>query len=451
MKSLKKKLQNMAKLGLAIFGPVVMFKASEPLVDRAVDAGRDYISMKQDIPDIRGQIDENMPQKDRERFEQLLDVMAKTPRGRELIRTLGTAGTQLSVVEAFEGSKAAGQATGIKKIEIVRDCLHTAGAVWTMAHEMTHVQNKLNFNVAPQTLDDAHILNTIDESLAERNGFIVSKEVMQADPSFMTPEEYVGVLENQGLWVLEHPEQLSKRTGAQFVFDKRMKNSSQNTDWVRSYESQSKETRRNALMNTILSDTPALSVNPNWDQVVQKMTAGEVKSISELPIPTWRLVGDMIVDANAWGDGNIDLSCAERHRQELLDGNDFKLEVFSRIKDLAYWLHADENTQILDVFKDLMPESYAQSFVKGGWIPSLENHEEGKVFLAEQTNQGYLQKALKVLQNPMIVGIKEKDEGRRAGIEETELILSAYNRLFFEKGNKNLALNQGRLSSNLQL
>ena len=443
----------MAKLGLAIFGPVVMFKASEPLVDRAVDAGRDYISMKQDIPDIRGQIDENIPQKDRERFEQLLDVMAKTPHGRELIRTLGAAGTQLSVVDAFEKDSILGEATGTGRIDIKRESLYSSRCIWTLAHEATHVQNKANFWPLPQTLDDAHTLNIIDEALAERNAFVVLREVMRMDPNFMTQDEYRSILEDKGYSFLKDQKSFAKRMEGKKIFEDRMKNTGGRT-WVRGYESQSKELNNHASIKQVFSDDPVLVTNPNWDKVVQHMSKGEVRSVPCLPIPTWNLIGDMILDANLKGAcavNSVDLSCAEQHKKELLAGDIFKVEVFQRIKDLLYYLDADHNEQIATIFKDLVPDCYFQGFIKQGWMPSLDGTVEGQSFLARQTNQGYLNKAIKALKSPAISEIKETDEIQKANIEETEFILNSYKHVFFEKDSKHLALNQGRASSNIQL
>ena len=178
----------LAKVGLATVGFWSFVKPDNALVDGATGAARDYISMKKDIPDVKGQINENMPQKDRERLEQLLDIMAKTPHGRELIRSLGKEGTQLDVVDSFDRDSTLGQTMGKARIDIKRENLYSSHAIWTLAHEATHVQNKANFSFLPQTLDDAHTLNIIDEALAERNAFIVLREVMRVDPDFITQD-----------------------------------------------------------------------------------------------------------------------------------------------------------------------------------------------------------------------------------------------------------------------
>ncbi len=440
-----KRLKMLAQIALTSMGLLGGWKLAKPMMDCVNDAVRDRASMQAYVPDVRSRLDEEMTEEDRVRFEQVLDLMEKTPHGRRLLRSLGREGTQLSVVDSFKNESTSGMTEGTKKIQIKKECLYSPRVIWTLAHEAAHVQNRCNFLALPQTLDDAHTLNIINESLAEYNAFIVLQEVMKLDPNFMTPEEYNSLLEDKGYDFLEHQKWLTKKIGGKAVFDDRMKNTSKNTAWSKGYESQSRGVKHEAYVNTLCSDLKILKQDPDWDEVVRQMSGGEIKSIPWLPVPSWDLVSDMIVQASRNGTTmveDIDLSCAKQHKEELLQGDAFKTEIFGQIRDLMeFRLHSEDRDQLSDIFKDMIPESFLQKFKEKGWIPSRSKAGEFEEFLNQQTNSGYLDKALKAVQNPALSNLISQDEFAQMNLEETKLIFKTYKQVFFgqEKGSATLS------------
>ena len=246
-----------------------------------------------------------------------------------------------------------------------------------------------------------------------------------------------------------------KRTDSKKIFKDRMTNTAPSEDWIRGYELQSKDVSRNASMKRIFSDDPNLVLNPNWDKVVQVMSNGEVSSVPCLPVPTWTLIGDMIVDANVYGEcaaDTIDLSCAKQHKTELLKGDAFKIEIFNRMKDLfCYQLHIEDKTKVAEVLKEIMPDSYLNNLKQGSWVGSLQHTVEGKEFLSKQNNIGYLNKALKALKSPEFQELANRNEASKLNIEETQLILSTYKQVFFGKDEKSIVRNNPKALQNVHL
>ena len=393
---LRKKLRSLVQVGLAGIGLVGVLKYGGTLLDRITTPERDSISMRMPTPDVKAQIAEDTSQEDREAIEELLDLMDKTPHGRQLLRTLGEAQTKLGVVDSFKGG-ADGQATGTEWIKITREKLHTKKGLWILAHEATHIQNHMNFDALPQTLDDAHTVDMLNEGLAERGAFLVFSEVANITPDWITQEEYDAVVANYGYGFLQGKRGALTRQ-AQGVFEDRVKNGHRSSGW--DYEKQSEKLCNEARTKILLGvDAPILKNNPNWNKVVQKMSGGEVHSVSNLPLPTWDLVKSMIYDGRIFGCE--DLSCIELHREDLLKGNGLKSEVFKEISFLMYNSNLEDEA-VIDCLKDLMPKSYMKKFREKIYVGWLEDSEEGRDFLAKQTNQGYLNKALKALNNSAV-------------------------------------------------
>ena len=435
MVQMKERLKSLVRAGVVAAGIAGGWKIGAQTSESDPQADMPRQAITQLVKDVRKQIDSNMPLEDRVRLEQLLEVMSKTAEGCRLLSTLENEGTLLCVVDSFEKETILGQATGTEKIEIKRSCLHQPKGLWTLAHEAGHIQNHVNFSDLPQTLDDAYTLNTIDEALAERGAFLVFKQAQQLAPDFMAEEDYYAALKDLGYGFLQDQGVAMKSAEGKIVFDTRMQNKKNNA-WI--YESQAKDFYTSSYISRLSSDKPVLIKNPNWNDVVQKMSGGAVQSISHLPIPSWDLIGDMIIKDNRYGTPSVDradLSCAKEYKDELLQGDGFKLEIFQRIKCLLGRLHADTRPEILEIFKELMPESYMQTFQRKGWVPALSLTEDGESFMREQTNQGYLNKALNALKNKDLLKVAEEDEISKMNIEETTLIFKTYQHVFF--GGKN--------------
>ncbi len=460
MKSLKKKLvKTLVGVGLGSIGIVGGLKLADPLIDRAVAPARDYLSMKIDIPDVKGQIDENMPQEDRERFEQLLDAMAKTPHGRQLLRTLGKEGTMLSVVDSFKNEKIKGQATGTEKIEIKRGCLHSVDGIWALSHEAGHVQNNANFSGITRTLDDAHIVNTIDEALAERIAFLVVQETKKMIPNFMTEEEYYKVLEYWGYDFLKDCGLAVKRAGAQAVFSKRMKNTDYGKEHTKAYEKQSLDANLNNGKRFLYTDDRVLDRDPDWNKVVKQMSGGEVRSIPGLPEVSWPFIRYM-VDFQYLSGGcieGVDLSCARRYKRELLQGNGFKLEILDQLSSLLtvnLLLNVENKRPVVDFFKEVIPEQWSQNLREDRLPPSLLSEQGRQLagkFLEEKTNLEYLNDTLKVLNNPALSETLKKEGISTSGLREAVFILNTYQHVFFKEEGKSIIPNNPKALQNVHL
>ena len=436
MARMRKKLKSLVRAGMVAAGLVGGWKIGTQTSEHDAHADMPPQAITQLVMDVRRQIDSNIPLEDQARLEQLLEITAQTAEGCQLLRTLENEGTLISVVDSFERESLLGRTTGTEKIEIKRSCLHQPKGLWTLAHEAGHVQNHVNFSALPQTLDDAYTLNTIEEALAERGAFLVVKQAQRSAPDFMTEEDYYTILKTFGYDFLRDQADAIKSTEGKAVFDTRMQNNNESNAWL--YEIQARDVYHSSYRSRLFSDKLSLEKNPDWNKVVQKMSGGAVQTISHLPIPSWDLISDMIIEDNKYGEPSVeraDLSCAKQYKHELLQGDSFKLEIFERIESLLARLHADNRPEILEIFKEMMPESYMQNFQQKGWMPTLAHTEDGEAFMREQTNQGYLNKAIKALQNPRLAEVAQEDEFSKMDLDETELIFKTYRHVFF--GGKN--------------
>lgn len=440
LRSRLKKLMRVTLAGISLMG---ILKGDAQVSREAEGATGNVARVQMPKTDIRDLLDEKMGQEDRERFEFLLDIMNQTPHGKRLIETLEREDTKLFVVDSFEDERQRGYCIGSKIIQIKRETLYSNRGLWTLAHEGRHAQNKANFWKLPQTPDDMHVLSSIGEGLAEREGFLITTEAMKVNPSIMTEKEYSTLLKNAYNFSAEQclakPEQM-----AQKVFDARVKAK------IHVYENQTRRLHSFARLDVISApEESILEVNPDWNEIVKKMSGGEVQSISQAPLPSWNFI-EQVIRETYYHDGSLDkldLSCAQEHKADLLQGNSFKEEVW-RVVDgfldhlAAERLSPEERAPLADSLKELMPESRLRIFREKGWamgtMPEFYSDQE-RNFFQEQTNQGYLNKAIKALNSPAIVQmVGEHDDT----LKLTNFSLKAYQRAFF--GNEYQHSSNGR-------
>ena len=466
--SLKKRFQTWSQIALVGLGLLGGLKTTKTELGEGAEQDREKISMQIPVPDVKGQIDADMAQEDRERLEQLLDVMAQTPHGRQLIKILEKEKTRLCVVDAFEKDdedfKTRGQTAGTSVINFSKTNLHSPSGLWTFAHEAAHVQQISNVTKFAQTLDDALTLNVLREALSERTAFLVVREAMENVPGFISQGDYETILNKRQYDFLDKQGLAVKSVEGDMLFDVRMKN-------VGSVQKRYEESSKGEVIDKTKFRTEPfwdeelkkeiskniLKINPNWDEVVRQMSGGEVKFVSQLPMPSWDFIGDMITRSYQNGNadvGKVDLSCVEQHTGDLLRGDDFKNAILFRMIDLlSHDLGVDWSSGT-EMLKDMLP-------------PDINSDDvDFKAFYAQQTNQGYLNKALNVLKNPELARLaSQKDEttqeylnssdnpfknmpelralmlaesrdAAQSKLAETEFLFKTYQHVFFGKGNQ---------------
>ena len=420
------------------------------------------------VSGVENQLDSEMSQEDRDRYVTLLDVMAQTPHGAQLLGVLKQEETQLGVVDKFEddndNSETWGESWRTKSIMLKRDHLHSPAGLWTLAHEAEHVKQAANFSKMAQTLDDAHTLTVLREALSERAGFLVVREAMECVPGFISPEDYRTILKKRYDF-LDKQGQAVKEIEANAVFDARMKN---DTSVRRNYEDRSsgnmvdsKHFGDNPVWNQVMRKVSGhvLGVNPDWDRVVRKMSGGEVQSVSKLPAPSWMFIEEMITQSYRSGNrevDKVDLSCVEQHKTDLLQGDAFKESVVVQIASLFNSLGMG-GTVGYEMLKDMFPPDIKE---KGSADANWDD------FYAHQTNQEYLTKAIKILKNPALDKMADQQDAKdlefwterckdkpglfsliysddsnlcRSKLAETRFILNTYRHVFFGKENQRTA------------
>lgn len=426
--SLKKEMKYWTQIGVAGFGLGLLGHLAKPAVQRVGEAAYDKMSMYQPAADIKGQLDENMAPEDRERLEQLLDIMNQTPHGRRLLRTLEKQQTKIYVEQSVGGALTAGMANSDDNtIKLKKAFLHLDNGpnngLWILAHEATHIQNHVYFSKIPQTLDDAHYLNIIDEALAERGAFLVCKEAVRAN-LYGTQRSFQSDCFLHGYSVFDECDTIG-RTGGKTVFDKRMLNYNDNQE---TYENQTK--RMNNYYRTKKQEGIApddlLQNNPDWNDVVRQMSGGEVKTISQFPVPSFDLIHEMI--CQSYKDGNrsvdkVDLSCVEPYKNGLMEDSSFKVDIWRTMRKLVCEELQFNTPAATKMLSGLMP-SDAKTFF---WEYSRQKGD----FLAQQSPQEYLNMALKVLNNPDLIKKANEDDASKAQLAKTEFVLKTYQHVFF--------------------
>ena len=350
--SFREKLAAGVQMGMAM-GSLYLggnLQASENVQTGGIPATTVQVSQNKDYSAL---IRSNTPEEQIE-LRQIVDMMAETKTGRELLDFMKANGTTIDFgAPAHENSKACFQKS-TNAIHVRKGALQGSllPFLWVLSHEAEHARHitieEQKGYAAHSSLNDAHIATTIHEALSERSACSVTLEYLAKHPEMrsLLPNNFS--LEGKRLgdpavrWEaqkgmiyeldLEHRngKPLSEVTDG--VFNRRMSLKGTphwDTHWLQ-YEGVAAPNSNSAPPKTM----------QDWNKIVSEISQGRVSEIKDLPVVSSSFIrrcisSDIQKDPNVSSLNNLNLSCAQRNRQRIkLDENDTKDMVISTLFEI---------------------------------------------------------------------------------------------------------------------
>ena len=299
--------------------------------------------------DYSNLIQNNTPD-DQSKLQLIIDMMAETKTGTELLQFLKANGTTMSFNNPSSEDGGASYRKETNSIQIRRNAFKdTLPLLWVLSHEAEHarhmtLEDQKGYS-AHSSLNDSYIATTIHESLAERSGSSVTLEYLTKHPELRSelptnfsldgknldnPEMRIEALKGM-IYNLDLEQQKGKSLSeiTKDVFNRRM-----SIDQTPGWDATWKRYEKNAFIS---GDNIPQRTMQDWDKIVSDISIGQVSEIKSLPVVSdafaWKCISSEIEkNPNASSLNELNLSCLKKNKGKTqLDENSTKNMVISSL------------------------------------------------------------------------------------------------------------------------